>query len=136
MQNGTKNGDLTQFTQDNQPSGEAKSAGWKRRKQRQQFLDTLLHYQDMTLQEFENLQKDLESNKDKYTVADLMAFKYASKLIQSDKFLIDWVERNTPKYDVKQDEEKESKTYEIEVITLEDKQYSREEWYEQHPELK
>ena len=136
MQNDTKNGKSTQFTKDLQPSGDAKSAGWKRRRQRQQFLDTLLHYQDMTLQEFENLQKDLESNKDKYTVADFMAFKYASKLIESDKFLIDWVERNTPKYDAKQDEEKESKTYQIEVVTLEDKQYSREEWYEQHSELK
>jgi len=55
MRNGSKNG---QFTKDNQPSSEAKSAGWKRRQQRQQFLDTLLHYQNMTLEEFESLQKE------------------------------------------------------------------------------
>jgi hypothetical protein len=95
-----KNGDPTQFTKNNQPSSEAKSAGWKK----QQLLDTLLHYQEVTLEEFETLQKDLETNKNKYTITDLMAFKYASKLISSDKFLLDWIDMD-PEYDSKKEED-------------------------------
>jgi hypothetical protein len=136
MQNGIKNGDQTQFTKNNQPSSEAKSEGWKRRRQRQQFLDTLLRYQDMTIKEFESLQKDFETNKDKYTIANLIAFKYASKLISSDKFLLDWIDRNTPEYDDKKEEEADDKKYEIEVIRVADRTVTREEWYEEHPELK
>lgn len=85
---------LKSFDKHPQPSREAKSAGWERRRQAQAFMDKVMEYQDMSAEEFEKIAKDMQQDKKGFTVRDLMAFRYASKSFNNDKFLIDWINRH------------------------------------------
>ncbi len=85
---------LTPFTTDNQPSPEAKSAGWQRRRQGQAFMDAVMKYQAMTQKQFDKQVEKLKKKNSKATILELMAFKYASKSFNNDKFLLDWLNRH------------------------------------------
>lgn len=76
-----------------QPSPDSKKAGWERRKQGQKFMSKMMEYQDMTLADFEVLLQKINNNKDKYTLGDLIAYKYVTNTLKVDKFLINWLDR-------------------------------------------
>lgn len=121
--NGHKNGlnrgnEETQFTSDNQPSSEAKSRGWQRRKLAQDFMDKVFELQEMSIDDFEKMESDMTKNKSAYRMGDLMAYKYISRMVDSEKLLLDWLDRHLgkpPKYDESIDKDKITK-YKIEII--------------------
>lgn len=121
--NGHKNGlnrgnEETQFTSDNQPSSEAKSRGWQRRRLAQEFMDKVFELQEMSIDEFEKMELDMAKNKAFYKIGDLMALKYISKMVDSEKLLLDWLDRHLgkpPKYDESEDRDKITK-YKIEIV--------------------
>lgn len=102
--NGEENGDKrgvpnskpTQFNSENQPPVEAKKLGWDRRRVAQNFMDLVIQFQNMPAEEFEALTKDMQVNK-KYTVFEMMAHKYATKIFNKDKFLLDFMSRHVSK---------------------------------------
>lgn len=114
-----KNGKSTQFSKSNQPSNKAKSQGWARRRVRNEFMDLTTTYQDMSLLEFERLAKEVYGNKDSYTVKEVMAIKYVEKILSSEKFLIDWVDRHIGKPSSDNMQAEDSKDSEITGWTLE-----------------
>lgn len=97
MRNGVKNSKKTQFSSTNQPSGNAKSQGWERRRQRQAFMDQVSEYMEMDLDTFEKRRRDMEESKQKYTLRDKIAFEYVEKLTKSRTLLIDFLDRHLGK---------------------------------------
>lgn len=96
--NGVKNGKATQFSKLYQPSSNSKSEGWERRKQRQEFMDKVIKLQNISVSDFNRLRREINAKDSKYSISDLIAFKYASKVLKSDKFLLDWIERHVGKF--------------------------------------
>lgn len=88
----TKN--LTPFTSEYQPSPEAKSKGWERRRQAQRMMDKIMEYMNMTQREFMELLNDIKFNPDKHTVLDVMLYKYATKAFNGEKFMLDFINRS------------------------------------------
>ncbi len=127
MRNGIKNGKNTQFSTDNQPSGEAKSEGWKRKRYAQQFMDKVMEYQELSLEEFERIEKEVERSKAKYTIRDVMAIKYVSKGLKSDKFLLDWVDRHVSKAQFNKEDEKQKEPISKYIVEIVEPKYSQEE---------
>lgn len=119
MRNGRKNGESTQFSDANQPSSEAKSKGWARRRARNEFMDLTIAYQDMTVSEFEEIVKDMESNGEGYSIKEAMAIKYMDNILHSDKFLLDWVDRHIGKPSTDDMREEKSEEDEITGWTIE-----------------
>lgn len=100
--NGRKNGlkkgnNKTQFTKTNQPSAKAKSEGWHRKRLAKEFMDRIFDMQEMTIAEFEAAEKAMKKNKSEYTMRDLIAKNYIKKLAESEKFMIDWLDRHVGK---------------------------------------
>lgn len=85
------------FTKENQPTPEARKRAWDRRRVAQAFMDLVIEYQDMPAEDFEALTKDMQTNKKKYTVFEMMAHKYATKVFNKDKFLLDFMSRHVSK---------------------------------------
>ncbi len=108
MKNGVKNGKSTQFSTTNQPSPSSKAEGWQRKKQSQIFLDKIIEYQELTIDEFEQLKEQMKKNKKKFKVKDLVAFEYVSKSFSSDKFLLDWVDRLVSKARISNEKDEET----------------------------
>ncbi|CAG1021592.1 hypothetical protein DOJK_01098 [Patescibacteria group bacterium] len=128
MKNGVKNGENTQFNSNNQPSGEAKSEGWKRKKSAQAFMDKVMEYQELSLEEFERIEKEAEKSKAKYTIRDVMAIKYVSKGLKSDKFLLDWVDRHVSKAQFNKEDENQKEPISKYIIEIVEPKYSQEEF--------
>jgi hypothetical protein len=80
-----------------QPSPEAKKAGWERRRQAQAMMDKIKEYMSLSQEKFDNLLNDIKRNPQKYTVQDVMMYKYAMKAYNGEKFLLDWMDRNISK---------------------------------------
>lgn len=127
MKNGVKNGKNTQFTSENQPSAKSKSEGWKRRKESQIFMDKILEYQELTVAEFEKIEKKIEKNKNDFTVRDLMALKYVSKSFKTDKFLIDWMDRLISKAQFNKEDEKDEDKINQVFVEIFESEYNLEE---------
>lgn len=111
--NGVKNGETTQFSSETQPSNEAKKAGWLRRKQGLAFMDKVAEYLNLSVSDLENIESDIQKNKDKYTVRDMMAINYVFKAMKSDKYLIHFLDLHiskAPPANPKDDEEKKPLT--------------------------
>ena len=88
---GIKN--LTPFTSDRQPSPEAKSKGWERRREAQKILDEFMKMGDMTFAELQELLEDIKKNPDKHTVREVKLAQYMTK----EKFMTDWLDRHVSK---------------------------------------
>lgn len=129
MKNGVKNGKNTQFSTENQPSGELKSNGWKRKRYAQEFMDRVMEYHDMTIAEFERIEKEVKDkmSKSKYTIRDLIAVNYVSKSLNKDKFLIDWVDRHVSKANYDKEEEREKEPISKVEIEIFESEYNLEE---------
>ena len=81
------------FTSDTQPSPEAKSAGWQRRREAQKILDEFMRMGDMTYEELQELLSDVKKNPGSHTVREVKLAQYMAK----DKFLTDWLDRHISK---------------------------------------
>lgn len=96
--NGKKNGrEATQFSSQNQPSPDAKKAGWDRRSYAQSMMNTLAEYMSLGQEDFAKLLLDMKKHPNKYTVLQGMLYKYATKAFNGEKFMLDWVDRNISK---------------------------------------
>lgn len=100
MKNEAKNAPVAPgvpFTPTSQPSPEAKSKGWERRRQAQEMMDKVREYMKLSHADFTKLLDDIKNNPDKYTVQDVLLAKYATKAYNGDKFMLDWFDRNISK---------------------------------------
>jgi hypothetical protein len=101
-----------QFSSDYQPSNEAKSKGWERRRLAREFMDKVFEMQEMTIDDFEKMGKAMNRSKHKFTIRDLMAKNYVSNMIYSDKLMLDWLDRHigkAPQFDTKSEQLEEKK---------------------------
>jgi len=87
----TKN--LTPFTSDYQPSSEAKKAGWERRRVKQEIMDMITKLRNLSVKDFEDLEKDVKENPDRHTILEKKMIQY----IKREKFTIDFLDRNVGK---------------------------------------
>lgn len=85
------------FTKERQPTGEAKSAGWNRRKQAEKIMLLIASYSDMTVQEFKTLIKDIQDHPDKHTMLEGMMVQYITRASKGGGMLIDLLDRNVGK---------------------------------------
>ena len=91
MENGLKNGrEATQFTSSNQPSGEAKSRGWERRRAKQEIMDLITELRNLSMKELEDLREDIKKSPEKHTVLEAKMVQYLSK----ERFTVDFLDRN------------------------------------------
>lgn len=117
MGNGNKNGSVGpgnppkehQFTSDNQPSPEAKSKGWERRREAQRIMDEIMRLADMPYSDIKELLNDIKIHPDKHTLREV---KLANYLMEK-KYTIDYLDRHVSKAPT------EIKG-EIKTVTLED----------------
>lgn len=94
-----KNDNLLRIGKDRpQPTPEAKSAGWDRRRHAQQMLNDILSKQDMTMAELDAMAKDIEKNPHKHKAKDVLIFNYVYRSVKDpeNKLGIDWFNRNVP----------------------------------------
>jgi len=84
---GIKN--LTPFTKGgkDQPTSEAKKAGWERKRNKQKIMDLILEIQDMSLEDIDRLKKDLKANKDKHTLLEKLLLQYLDSKRNTKDFL-------------------------------------------------
>lgn len=79
------------FTSENQPSPEAKKAGWQRRKVAQQIMDAALRYLNMSEADIEQIDTANMSN------LDILALNYVKRAKDDDRMLTDLLDRHVPK---------------------------------------
>ena len=84
---------LKKFTKDRQPSPEAKSRGWERRREAQQLLDMIKDMGDMSMKEIQDMLNDVQVHPEKYTLKQVKIAQYLSK----EKFMVDYLDRHIPK---------------------------------------
>jgi len=80
-----------------QPSPELKKEGWARRKEAQLIMDTIKKYSSLSFKELSELLDDVKAHPEKYTVNEIRLMNYVAKTTRSDKFLLDWIDRNVSK---------------------------------------
>lgn len=91
--NGNPENLMPPFTSENQPSSEAKSKGWERRREAQKILDEFMRKGEMTYQELEDLLADVKAHPENHTVREVKIAKY----IKDSKYTIDWLDRHVSK---------------------------------------
>ena len=67
-ENSLKN--LKKFTPEYQPTSEAKSKGWEKRRAKQEIMDLMTRLRNMSVKEFDDLKEDIKKNPDKHTVLE------------------------------------------------------------------
>lgn len=89
--NNEKNPNLKpNFTKDNQPSPEAKKAGWERRREAQKILDEFMRQADMSYKEIKDLLDDIKKNPQNHTLREVKIANY----LMSQKYTVDWLNRH------------------------------------------
>ncbi len=104
MKNDMKNdishldGHRVMFTSEYQPSPEAKSKGWERRRAKQEIMDMITRLRDLSMKDLEDLKEDIKNNPDKHTVLEAKMVQYISK----ERFTVDFLDRNVgrPQQDI------------------------------------
>jgi len=81
------------FSPDYQPSGEAKSKGWEKRRIKQEIMDEMAKLDGLTMQEFEDLRRDIEKHPERHSVREARLLRYMTR----EKFIKDYLDRNTGK---------------------------------------
>ena len=81
------------FTKDNQPSPEAKSKGWERRREAQKILDEFMAKADMSYKEIKDLLDDVKIHPERHTLREVKIANY----LMSSKYTIDWLDRHVSK---------------------------------------
>ena len=90
-ENSLKN--LKKITSENQPSPQAKSKGWERRREAQQIADELMKIKDLSYAELEQMKNDVKLHPENYTVMQVKLMQYMS----SSKLTVDWIDRHMSK---------------------------------------
>jgi polyhydroxyalkanoate synthesis regulator phasin len=97
MKNENKNqkklDNLEPFTSENQPSPEAKSKGWERRREAQKILDEFMSKGEMTYKEIKELLDDVKAHPENHTLREVKIANY----LMSQKYTIDWLDRHISK---------------------------------------
>lgn len=93
MKNGEFPNKETQFTPENQPSPEAKSKGWERRREAQKILDEFMAKADMSYKEIKDLLDDVKIHPERHTLREVKIANY----LMSSKYTIDWLDRHVSK---------------------------------------
>ena len=78
------------FDVSGQPSPEAKSKGWERRRAKQEIMDLMTKLRNMSVKDFDDLKEDVKRNPDKHTVLETKLMQYITK----ERFTIDFLDRN------------------------------------------
>jgi polyhydroxyalkanoate synthesis regulator phasin len=81
------------FTSENQPSPEAKSKGWERRREAQKILDEFMSKGEMTYKEIKELLDDIKAHPENHTLREVKIANY----LMSQKYTIDWLDRHISK---------------------------------------
>jgi hypothetical protein len=87
------------FTKDNQPSPEAKSKGWERKREKLKIMNLITELGDMKYSEIKKMSKDIIAHPEKYTLNQVRVIKY----VLNDKLFIDWLDRNISKAPIETD---------------------------------
>jgi len=82
-----------QFTSERQPSPEAKSKGWDKRKAKLRVLDKMERIDTMSVKELIDIEKDIKLHPENYSVEFDTLVKYRLK----EKFVTDWLDRKIGK---------------------------------------
>jgi len=94
MENSDKNPSLANlkpaFTSENQPSPEAKSKGWERRREAQKILDEFMRQGEMTYKEIKDLLDDIKKHPENHTLREVKIANY----LMSTRFTVDWLDRH------------------------------------------
>lgn len=85
------------FTKSRQPTREQKKAGWERKKQGQEMMDKAREYMKLSVPAFQELFEDIKKHPNKYSVQDQLIYKYVTKAFNSEKFMLDWIDRHVSK---------------------------------------
>jgi pyocin large subunit-like protein len=97
MENGMKNGEFpnkeTQFTPENQPSPEAKSKGWERRREAQKIMDEIMQLADMPYADIKALLEDIKVHPEKHTLREVKLAQY----LMDKKYTVDYLDRHISK---------------------------------------
>ncbi len=89
--NGVPN--AVKFTQDYQPTPEAKSKGWQRKLEAQKIMDEILNLTSMSYKEVKDLMDDIQANPEKHTLREV---KLANYLMER-KYTVDYLDRHISK---------------------------------------
>ena len=81
------------FDVSGQPSPEAKSKGWERRREAQKILDEFMAMGDMTYKEIKELLDDVKVHPEYHTLREVKIANY----LMSTKYTVDWLDRHIPK---------------------------------------
>ena len=76
-----------------QPSPEAKSKGWERRREAQKILDEFMAKADMSYKEIKDLLDDVKIHPERHTLREVKIANY----LMSSKYTIDWLDRHVSK---------------------------------------
>ena len=90
-ENSLKN--LKKFTPEYQPTSEAKSKGWEKRRAKQEIMDLMTRLRNMSVKEFDDLKEDVKRNPDRHTVLETKLMQYITK----ERFTVDFLDRNVGK---------------------------------------
>lgn len=78
------------FDVSGQPSPEAKSKGWERRREAQKILDEFMAMGDMTYKEIKELLDDVKVHPEYHTLREVKIANY----LMSQKYTVDWLNRH------------------------------------------
>jgi len=93
MKNEKKYENLKKFTSEYQPSPEAKSRGWERRREAQRIMDMVGRLSQITLKEMEDLLEDIKTHPERHSVLENKMARYVLK----EKFTTDYLDRHISK---------------------------------------
>lgn len=101
MGNGKKNGEGfdpsigkdTQFTSEGQPSPEAKSKGWERRREAQKIMDEIMQLADMPYADIKALLEDIKVHPENHTLREVKLAQY----LMDKKYTVDYLDRHISK---------------------------------------
>ncbi len=79
---GNKDGEKTQFGKDNQPSPEAKSDGWRRRRTLQELADALLNTSGINKAKQTAIECGMDLQDDEFTLEVVMTLRQIEKAIK------------------------------------------------------
>lgn len=82
-----------------QPSPEAKSKGWERRREAQEITDELMKIKNLSYAQLEEMKSDIKLHPDKYTVMQVKLMQYMS----SSKLTVDWLDRHVSRAPIQTD---------------------------------
>lgn len=81
------------FDVSGQPSPEAKSKGWERRREAQKILDEFMAKADMSYKEIKDLLDDVKIHPERHTLREVKIANY----LMSSKYTVDWLDRHVSK---------------------------------------